>query len=78
MASNVVMFGPIFSDSNKQDANNLIEKNGGFLVNDSENFIKVILDLENKKISNSSSQSAKNYVYDNSGATQVIMEHIYE
>jgi len=78
VASNVVMFGPIFSDSNKQDANNLIEKNGGFLVNDSENFIKVILDLENKKISNSSSQSAKNYVYDNSGATQVIMEHIYE
>tara|TARA_B100001109_G_scaffold70727_3_gene57571 strand:+ start:130 stop:1365 length:1236 start_codon:yes stop_codon:yes gene_type:complete len=78
VASNVVMFGPIFSDSNKQDANNLIEKNGGFLVNDSENFIKVILDLENKKISNSISQSAKNYVYDNSGATQVIMEHIYE
>tara|TARA_B100000927_G_scaffold146354_1_gene118135 strand:- start:6539 stop:7774 length:1236 start_codon:yes stop_codon:yes gene_type:complete len=78
VASNVVMFGPIFSDSNKQDANNLIEKNGGFLVNDSENFIKVILDLENKKISNSISKSAKNYVYDNSGATQVIMEHIYE
>ena len=78
VASNVVMFGPIFSDSNKQDANNLIEKNGGFLVKDSENFIKVILDLENKKISNSISQSAKNYVYDNSGATQVIMEHIYE
>ncbi len=77
-ASNVILFGPNFSNANKQDALSLAQSKGGFLVNDSEDFSKIIFDLKNKNFYNSCSNSAKNYVIDNAGATNVIMEQIIE
>ena len=77
-ASNPVIFGPNFLNSNKLDAQELINISGGFSI-ESFNFFKKkinwLLNIENFKYS---SDRCKSFVMENSGSTEKIIEVINE
>ena len=77
-ASNPVIFGPNFLNSNKLDAQELINISGGFSI-ESFNFFKKkinwLLNIENFKYS---SDRCKSFVIENSGSTEKIIEVINE
>ena len=77
-ASNPVIFGPNFLNSNKLDAQGLINISGGFSIesfNDFKEKINWLLNIENFKYS---SDRCKSFVMENSGSTEKIIEVINE
>ena len=77
-ASNPVIFGPNFSNSNKLDAQGLINISGGFSIESFNVFkekINWLLNIENFKYS---SDRCKSFVMENSGSTEKIIEVINE
>ena len=77
-ASNPVIFGPNFLNSNKLDAQGLINISGGFSIesfNVFEEKINWLLNIENFKYS---SDRCKSFVMENSGSTEKIIEVINE
>tara|TARA_B000000565_G_scaffold110974_1_gene83319 strand:+ start:34 stop:765 length:732 start_codon:yes stop_codon:yes gene_type:complete len=77
-ASNPVIFGPNFLNSNKLDAQGLINISGGFSIESFNVFkekINWLLNIENFKYS---SDRCKSFVMENSGSTEKIIEVINE
>ena len=77
-ASNPVIFGPSFLNSNKLDAQGLINISGGFSIESFNVFkekINWLLNIENFKYS---SDRCKSFVMENSGSTEKIIEVINE
>ena len=77
-ASNPVIFGPNFLNSNKIDAQGLINISGGFSIESFNVFkekINWLLNTENFKYS---SDRCKSFVMENSGSTEKIIEVINE
>ena len=77
-ASNPVIFGPNFLNSNKLDAQKLINISGGFSIESFNVFkekINWLLNIENFKYS---SDRCKSFVMENSGSTEKIIEVINE
>ena len=77
-ASNPVIFGPNFLNSNKLDAQELINISGGFSIESFNVFkekINWLLNIENFKYS---SDRCKSFVMENSGSTEKIIEVINE
>ena len=77
-ASNPVIFGPNFLNSNKLDAQGLINISGGFSIESFNVFkekINWLLNIENFK---HSSDRCKLFVIENSGSTEKILEVISE
>ena len=77
-ASNPVIFGPNFLNSNKLDAQGLINISGGFSIESFNVFkekINWLLNIENFKYS---SDRCKSFVIENSGSTEKIIEVINE
>ena len=77
-ASNPVIFGPNFLNSNKLDAQGLINISGGFSIESFNVFkekINWLLNIENFKYS---SERCKSFVIENSGSTEKIIEVINE
>jgi len=77
-ASNPVIFGPNFLNSNKLDAQGLINISGGFSIESFNVFkekINWLLNIENFKYS---SGRCKSFVMENSGSTEKIIEVINE
>ena len=77
-ASNPVIFGPNFLNSNKLDAQGLINISGGFSIKSFNVFkekINWLLNIENFKYS---SDRCKSFVMENSGSTEKIIEVINE
>ena len=77
-ASNPVIFGANFMNSNESDAEGLIDVSGGFSVDSYEIFTEKINWLLNKNNYNNSSKNCKSFVAENSGATKKILQELYE
>tara|TARA_B100001175_G_scaffold268806_1_gene240345 strand:- start:4174 stop:5409 length:1236 start_codon:yes stop_codon:yes gene_type:complete len=77
-ASNPVIFGPNFSNSNKLDAQGLINVSGGFSIESFDFFEKRINWLLDKENYEYSSKKCKSFVIENSGSTEKIIEAISE
>ena len=77
-ASNPVIFGPNFLNSNKLDAEGLINVSGGFSIESFNNFEEKINWLSVKENYNYSSDKCKSFVMENSGSTEKILEVINE
>jgi len=77
-ASNPVIFGPNFSNSNKLDAQELINISGGFSIESFDFFEKRINWLLDKENYEYSSEKCKSFVIENSGSTEKIIEAISE
>ena len=72
-----VIFGPEFEKN--FEAQELIECGGGITIRNALELEKVLNDLlNNSEELKRRSEAAKNYVYDNAGATKKIMEYIQE
>ena len=77
-ASNPVIFGSNFLNSNKSDAEGLIDVSGGFSVDSYELFSEKINWLLDKNNYNNSSKNCKSFVTVNSGSTEKILKELYE
>jgi len=77
-ASNPVIFGSNFLNSNKSDAEGLIDVSGGFSVDSYELFIEKINWLLDKNNYINSSKNCKSFVTENSGSTEKILKELYE
>ena len=77
-ASNPVIFGSNFLNSNKSDAEGLIDFSGGFSVDSYELFTEKINWLLDKNNYNNSSKNCKSFVAENSGSTEKILKELYE
>ena len=77
-ASNPVIFGSNFLNSNKSDAEGLIDVSGGFSVDSYELFTEKINWLLDKNNYNNSSKNCKSFVIENSGSTEKILKELYE
>ena len=77
-ASNPVIFGSNFLNSNKSDAEGLIDVSGGFSVDSYELFSEKINWLLDKNNYNNSSKNCKSFVIENSGSTEKILKELYE
>ena len=77
-ASNPVIFGSNFLNSNKSDAEGLIDVSGGFSVDSYELFTEKINWLLDKNNYNNSSKNCKSFVTENSGSTEKILKELYE
>ena len=77
-ASNPVIFGSNFLNSNKSDAESLIDFSGGFSVDSYELFTEKINWLLDKNNYNNSSKNCKSFVAENSGSTEKILKELYE
>ncbi|MBL6826598.1 MAG: hypothetical protein ISQ72_01145 [Candidatus Marinimicrobia bacterium] len=77
-ASNPVIFGANFMNSNESDAEGLIDVLGGFSVDSYEIFTEKINWLLDKNNYNNSSKNCKSFVAENSGATKEILQKLYE
>ena len=77
-ASNPVIFGSNFLNSNKSDAEGLIGFSGGFSVDSYELFTEKINWLLDKNNYNNSSKNCKSFVSENSGSTEKILKELYE
>ena len=77
-ASNPVIFGSNFLNSNKSDAEGLIDVSGGFSVDSYELFTEKINWLLDKNNYNNSSKNCKTFVDENSGSTEKILKELYE
>ena len=77
-ASNPVIFGSNFLNSNKSDAEGLIDVSGGFSVDSYELFTEKINWLLDKNNYNNSSKNCKSFVNENSGSTEKILKELYE
>ena len=77
-ASNPVIFGSNFLNSNKSDAEGLIDVSGGFSVDSYELFTEKINWLLDKNNYNNSSKNCKTFVTKNSGSTEKILKELYE
>ncbi len=77
-ASNPVIFGSNFLNSNKSDAEGLINVSGGFSVDSYELFAEKINWLLDKNNYKNSSKNCKSFVVNNSGSTEKIMKELYE
>ena len=77
-ASNPVIFGSNFLNSNKSDAEGLIDFSGGFSVDSYEIFTEKINWLLDKNNYNNSSKNCKTFVAENSGSTEKILKELYE
>ena len=77
-ASNPVIFGSNFLNSNKSDAEGLINVSGGFSVDSYELFTEKINWLLDKNNYNNSSKNCKTFVTENSGSTEKILKELYE
>ena len=67
-----------FSNSNKSDAEGLIDVSGGFSVDSYELFTEKINWLLDKNNYNNSSKNCKSFVTENSGSTEKILKELYE
>ncbi|WP_026896842.1 3-deoxy-D-manno-octulosonic acid transferase [Daejeonella oryzae] len=70
-----VIFGPNYKKF--KEAHDLIKVGAAFSVNDSSQLIQVIEKLKNKTIRENSGLRAKEYVQNQTGATRIILNHIY-
>ena len=77
-ASNPVIFGSNFLNSNKSDAEGLIDVSGGFSVHSYDIFTDKINWLLDKNNYNNSSKNCKSFVTENSGSTEKILKELYE
>ena len=77
-ASNPVIFGSNFLNSNKSDAEGLIDVSGGFSIDSYELFTEKINWLLDKNNYNNSSKNCKTFVAENSGSTEKILKELYE
>ena len=77
-ASNPVIFGSNFLNSNKSDAEGLIDVSGGFCVDSYKLFNEKINWLLDKNNYNNSSKNCKSFVTENSGSTEKILKGLYE
>ena len=77
-ASNPVIFGSNFLNSNKSDAEGLIGFSGGFSVDSYELFTEKINWLLDENNYNNSSKNCKTFVTKNSGSTEKILKELYE
>ena len=77
-ASNPVIFGSNFLNSNKSDAEGLIDVSGGFSIDSYELFTEKINWLLDKNNYNNSSKNCKSFVAENSGSTEKILKELYE
>ena len=77
-ASNPVIFGSNFLNSNKSDAEGLIDFSGGFSVDSYELFTEKINWLLDKSNYTNSSKNCKTFVTENSGSTEKILKELYE
>ena len=77
-ASNPVIFGSNFLNSNKSDAEGLIDVSGGFSVDSYELFTEKINWLLDRNNYNNSSKNCKSFVTKNSGSTEKILKELYE
>ena len=77
-ASNPVIFGSNFLNSNKSDAEGLIDVSGGFCVDSYKLFNEKINWILDKNNYNNSSKNCKSFVTENSGSTEKILKGLYE
>lgn len=67
-------FGPNYRKF--QEANDLIQKGGAFVVKSSDDLSKIILDTNFEKIREKAAKICKEYVMGNTGATKIVMQGI--
>ena len=78
VASNPVIFGKNYSNSNFLEANQLLSSSAAFSVNSSEDLMNTFTNLSNKDFYLHASNSSKNVIENNLGSTKKLMSVIVD
>ena len=78
VASNPVIFGKNYSNSNFLEANQLLSSSAAFSVNSSEDLMNTFTNLSNKDFYLHASNSSKNVIKNNLGSTKKLMSVIID
>ena len=78
VASNPVIFGRNYSNSNFLEANQLLNSSAAFSINSSEDLMNIFTNLSNKDFYLHASNSSKNVIENNLGSTKKLMSVIVD